>query len=229
MRDKFDSVSGEGLKRIVKVDLSGVLELLVKSLVEPGDNGSEVVRDDKEMPFNRVDRILLQEVKEKGVLVVQTSRNCGVWTLMCQIDVRRGVLPFSLVIEVADCLLLDVICWVCQMLGSVSRPHGADFGTSELETNSGKRVGESNGTRIYGAGEMGFLSFSGTAMQQAVSAGAQKFIQATLQEILEKSVPLTVLPYNWILITKLPGCDRIKWSVLPGLLVWKFRWPPLEC
>ena len=60
------------------------------------------------------------------------------------------------------------------MLGSRSRPHGADFGTSELETNSGKRVGESNETRIYGAGEMGFLFLSGTAMQQAVSAERSK-------------------------------------------------------
>ena len=58
LRDKRDSVSGEGLERFVEADPIAVLELLTESLMERRNAGSNVVSDDKEMLRSRVDHIL---------------------------------------------------------------------------------------------------------------------------------------------------------------------------
>ena len=67
LRDNLDSLSGERLERIVKVDPSGVLEFLDENLVGLGDSKSEVVRDDEEMSISGVDRILSSELIENSI------------------------------------------------------------------------------------------------------------------------------------------------------------------
>ena len=49
-----------------------------------------------------------------------------------------------------------------------------DFGTSELEPITRRRVDEPIKTRVYGAGEWRFPTSSGTATQQGVSRGRSK-------------------------------------------------------
>ena len=58
LRDKFGSLSGKGLEKIVQNGLSGVLELSGESHLERGDSSKTLVGDDKEMPEGGLDRIL---------------------------------------------------------------------------------------------------------------------------------------------------------------------------
>ena len=67
LSDKLDSLSGEGLERIVEVDPTVVLELLDEGLVDHGSAGSNVVPVDIEMPRSRVDYILRSGLKEKRI------------------------------------------------------------------------------------------------------------------------------------------------------------------
>ena len=76
MRDKLDPFSGEGLDRIVEVDLTVVLELLDESLEDRGSTGSNVVAVDEEMPRSRVDDILLSELQEKKIGSVSKRPLC---------------------------------------------------------------------------------------------------------------------------------------------------------
>ena len=74
LRDDFDSLSGQGLERIMEVDPSVLLELLDDSLVERGDERSNVVSVDKEMHRSRVDYILCSELKKKRIGNVSKRR-----------------------------------------------------------------------------------------------------------------------------------------------------------
>ena len=65
LRDKLDSLSDEGLERIVEVDPTVVLELLDECLVHHDNTGSNVVAIDKEMSKSPVDYILCSELQEK--------------------------------------------------------------------------------------------------------------------------------------------------------------------
>ena len=65
LRDKLDSLSGEGLKRIVEVDPTVVHELLDESVVDRGSKGNNVVPVGKEMPRSCADDFLRSELKEK--------------------------------------------------------------------------------------------------------------------------------------------------------------------
>ena len=57
LRDKLDPFSGEGLEKIVEVDLPAVLELLDAKLMDRGNTGSNVVAVAEEMSKSRVDDI----------------------------------------------------------------------------------------------------------------------------------------------------------------------------
>ena len=57
LRDKLDSLSGEGLERIVEVDITVVLELLDESLEVRGNAGCNVAPVDNEKHRSCVDYI----------------------------------------------------------------------------------------------------------------------------------------------------------------------------
>ena len=78
LRDKLVSISGEGLDRIVEVDLTVVLELLDENLVDRGSTGSNVVTVDHEMPRSRADDILGSELQEKRIGSVSKRPLCDV-------------------------------------------------------------------------------------------------------------------------------------------------------
>ena len=64
LRDRLVSFSGEGLDKIVDVDLTVVLGLLDENLVDRGSTGSNVVAVDEEFPRRRTDDILRSELQE---------------------------------------------------------------------------------------------------------------------------------------------------------------------
>ena len=78
LRDKLDSVGGEGLDKIVEVDPAVVLELLDDNLVDHGSTGSNVVAVDDEMPRSWVDDILRSELQEKKIDSVSKRPLCDV-------------------------------------------------------------------------------------------------------------------------------------------------------
>ena len=78
LRDKLDSLSGEGLEMIVEVDSTVVLELLDESVVYRGSTGSNLVPLGKEMPKSSVDYILRAELKKKRLGSVSKRSLCDV-------------------------------------------------------------------------------------------------------------------------------------------------------
>ena len=80
LRDKHESLGGDGIENIAEVDPAGVLELLDSNLVDRGNTGSGVVTVDDEIPKGQVDSILCSELQEKR-LVVEASGHCVMWIL----------------------------------------------------------------------------------------------------------------------------------------------------
>ena len=78
LRDKLDSLSGEGLEGIVEVDPTAVLEFLKENLVDRGSVGSNVVPVDIERPKNSVVDMLRAELNEKWLGSVSKRSLCDV-------------------------------------------------------------------------------------------------------------------------------------------------------
>ena len=105
----------------MEVDPSGVLALADESLVERGNDKSNVAPDDEEKPVSRVDQIIRSELKEeKRIVSVNKRQLCDVDAdvlyerpLKCvafQVDDDGGRLSS------AGC---ELVGWPCQKLGSV--------------------------------------------------------------------------------------------------------------
>ena len=67
LRDKLESLGGDGIENIAEVDPAGVLELLDSILVDRDNTGSGVVTVDDEFPSGKVDSILRSELQEKAI------------------------------------------------------------------------------------------------------------------------------------------------------------------
>ena len=78
LRDKLDSLSCEGLERIVEVDPTVALELLDKNLVDLDNVRGNVIPVDEELPKTSVDDILRAEVNEKRLGSVSKRSLCVV-------------------------------------------------------------------------------------------------------------------------------------------------------
>ena len=63
LRDKLESLGGDGIENIAEVDPAGVLELLDSNLVGRDNTGSGVVTVDDEFPRDQVDSILRSELQ----------------------------------------------------------------------------------------------------------------------------------------------------------------------
>ena len=64
--DKLDSLSGEGLERIVEVDQSGVLALLDESGADLHVGGNEAVLSDVGLPSCYVERVVWSELQQSS-------------------------------------------------------------------------------------------------------------------------------------------------------------------
>ena len=156
LRDKFESLGGDGIENFAEVDPAGVLELLDSNLVDRGNTGSGVVTVDDEIPRGQVDSILRSELQEKTTGGRSKRSLC---------DVDFGVVDErpskSVAFEFDDsggrlfsdrCTLVGVSD-AGQSLPSSSRPGDTDYGTSELESIARRRVGSLSGGRVFGAVE----------------------------------------------------------------------------
>ena len=127
----------EGLDKIVEVDPDVVLELLDDNLVDRGNEGSNVVAVDEEMPRSRVDDILRLGLEEKEVGSVGKGPLCDVGvgvaderpskSVAFQFDNAGGRLSFG------RCELVGVSD-AGQSFPSNSRPDDTGYGSSDLES-----------------------------------------------------------------------------------------------
>ena len=228
LRDKRVSLSGERLERFVEPDPIAVLELLNDSLMERLNAGSNVVSDDKEMLRSRVDHILGWSWRNKWLVVWARGLwgcgcLCGRWTCLknvaFQLDGESGRLSSAgrELVFVSD---------AGQSTAKISWSDGTDYRTSELETIAWSRVGNVSETRVYEAGELGppfFFQFNSAEWTEF-----EFIIRAILQELFSTSVLLTILRHNWTHFSITLGWVQIRWFNLPGRVVWRFHWPPLE-
>ena len=148
LRDKLESIGGEGIENIVEVDPAGVLDLLDANLMDRGNPGSGVVTVDDEIPRSRVDDILRSELGEKYI-------GGGSKRPLCDVDIgmadERPSKSVAFDIDVAGGRLFSERCTLVgasdagQSFPSSSRPDDTDYGTSELESIARRRVGDLSG------------------------------------------------------------------------------------
>ena len=78
LRDKLESLGGDGIENVVEVDPAGVLELLDSSLVVRDNTGSGMGAVDDEFPRSQVDEILRSELGGKKIDVGSKRPLCDV-------------------------------------------------------------------------------------------------------------------------------------------------------
>ena len=78
LRDKIESLGGDGIENIAEVDPAGVLELLDSNLVDRDNTGSGVVTVDDKFPRSQVDEILPAELGGKKIGVGSKRPSCNV-------------------------------------------------------------------------------------------------------------------------------------------------------
>ena len=204
MRDKLDSISGEGLDRIVEVDPTVVLELLDENLAHRGSTGSDVVAVDEELPRSRADDNLRSGLQEKEIGRVSKRPLCNVdvgaaderpsKSVAFQLDNTGGRL-FS-----EECELVGVSN-AGQSLPSSSRPDDTDYGTSELESIARRRVDAVSEKRVHEAGGRDLPCSSGFTVQQGLGTGRSKYYpsdsaRTLLKECFADNPPVQLDPHQ---------------------------------
>ena len=76
LRDKLESLGGDGTENIAEVDSAGVLELLDSNLVYRDNTGSGMVTVDNKFPRSQVDEILRAELGVKKIDVGSKRSLC---------------------------------------------------------------------------------------------------------------------------------------------------------
>ena len=152
LRDKLESLGGDGIENIAEVDPAGVLELLDSNLVDRDNTGSGVVTVDDKFPRSHVDEILRAELGGKKTGVGSMRPLCNV-----ELGVADERPSKSVAFEVDDsggkpfCDSYTVIgvSEAGQLFPSSSRPDDTEYGTSELESIARRRVGSLSGGRVF--------------------------------------------------------------------------------
>ena len=178
LRDKLESIGGEGIENIVEVDPAGVLDLLNANLMDRGNPGCGVVTVDDEIPRSRVDDILRSELREKNIGGGSKQPLCDV-----DIGVADGRPSKSVAFDIDDaggrmfsekCTLVGVSD-AGQSFSSSSRPDDTDYGTFELESIARRRVDGLSGGRFCETAESDLPGFSGATVQPGLAAGLSKY------------------------------------------------------
>ena len=148
LRDKLESLGGQGIENIVEVDPAGVLDLLDANLMDRGNPGNGVVTVDDELPRSRVGDILRSELREKNI-------GGGSKRPLCDVDIgvadERPSKSVAFDTDDAGGRLFSERCTLVgvsdagQSFPSSSRPDDTDYGTSELESIARRRVDDLRG------------------------------------------------------------------------------------
>ena len=204
LRDKLESLGGDGIEIIAEVDPAGVLELLDSNLVDRDNTGSRVVTADNEFPRVQVDSILRSEFQEKTIDGRSKRSLC---------DVDFGVVDErpskSVAFEFDDsggrlfsdrCTLVGVSD-AGQSFPSSSRPGDTDYGTSDLESIARGRVGSLSGGRVFEVAEPDPPTVSGATVRSDLGVGRSKYYpsesaRTLLKECFADNPPVQLDPHQ---------------------------------
>ena len=206
LRDKLESLGGDGIENIAEVDPAGVFELLDSNLVDRGNTGSGVVTVDNEIPRGQVDSILRSELKEKKI-GGRSKRS------LCDVDfgVADERSSKSVAFEFDDsggrlfsdrCTLVGVSD-AGQSFPSSSRPGDTDYGTSELESIARRGIDSLSGGRVFEVAEPDLPAVSGATVQPDLGVGRSKYYpsesaRTLLNECFADNPPVQLDPHQQV-------------------------------
>ena len=225
LRDKLESLGGDGLENIAEVDPAGVLELLDSNLVDRDNTGSGKVTVDDKFPRSQVDEILRAELGGKKIGVGSKRPLCNV-----ELGVADEQPSKSVAFEVDDsggksfCDRYTVIgvSDAGQSFPSSSRPDDTEYGTSELESIARRRVGSLGGGRVFEAVESNLPAVSGATVQPGLGAGRGKYYRSEsartlLEECFADNPPVQLDPHQQV--TGMSSDQMIQFARAVGLEV----------
>ena len=206
LRDKLESLEGDGIKNIPEVEPAGVLELLDSNLVDRDNTGSRMVTVDDKFPRSQVDEILRAELGGKKIGVGSKRPLCDV-----ELGVADERASKSVAFEVDDsagksfCDRYTVIgvSDAGQLFPSSSRLDDTEYGTSELESIARRRVGSLSGGRVFEAVESNLPAVSGATVQPGLGAGRLKYYpsesaRTLLKECFADNPPVQLDPHQQV-------------------------------
>ena len=225
LRDKLESLGGDGIKNIAEVDPGEVLGLLDSKLVDRDNTGSGVVTADDKFPRSQMDEILRAELGGKKIGGGSKRRLC---------DVELGVADKrpskSVAFEVHDsggksfCDRYTVIgvSDAGQSFPSSSRPDDTEYGTSELESIARRRVCSLSGGRVLEVAESDVPAVSGDTVQPGLGAGRSKYCpsesaRTLLKECSADNPPVQLDPHQQV--TGMNSDQMIQFARAVGLEV----------
>ena len=199
LRDKLESLGGDGIEIIAEVDPAGVLELLDSNLVDRDKTGSGMVTVDNKFPRSQVDESLRAELGGKKIDVGRKRSLCDVELGLA--DERPSK---SVAFEVDDsggksfCDRYTVIgvSDAGQLFPSSSRP-------DDTESIARRRVGSLSGGRVFEAVESNLPALSGATVQPGLVAGRSKYYpsesaRTLLKECFADNPPVQLDPHQQV-------------------------------
>ena len=178
VRDKLESLRGDGIENIAEVDPAGVLGLLDSSLVGRDKTGSGMVTVDDEFPRSQVDEILRAELGGKKIGVGSKRPLCDVGLGVADERPSKSVafdVGDSIGKSVCDRYTVIGVSDAGQSFPSSSRLDDTEYGTSELESIARKRVDNLSGGRVFEAVESDLPAVSGAIVQPGLGAERSKY------------------------------------------------------
>ena len=225
LRDKLESLGGDGIVNFAEVDPAGVLELLDSNLVDRDNTGSGVVTVEDEFPRGQVDSILRSELQEKTIGGRSKRSLCDVdfgvvderpsKSVAFEFDDSGGRL-FS------DRWTLVGVSDAGQSFPSSSRPGDTDYGTSELESIARKRVGSLSGGRVFEVAEPDLPTVSGATVRPGLGVERSKYYpsesaRTLLKECFADNPPVQLDPHQQV--TGMSSDQMIQFARAVGLEV----------
>ena len=204
LRDKLQSLGGDGKENIAEFDPAGVLELLDSNLVDRGNAGIGAVSVDREIPRRQLDDILRSEL---GGKTIGGGSKRSLWDVDIGVADERPSKSVAFEFDVAGGRLFSERCTLVgvsdagQSFPSSSGPCDTEYGTSELESIARRRVGDLTGGRVCGTVESDLPGFSGATVQPGLGAGRSKYYpsesaRTLLKECFADNPPVQLDPHQ---------------------------------
>ena len=225
LRDKLESLGGDGIENIAEVDPAEMLELLDSNLVDRDNPGSGMLTVDNKFPRRQVNEILRAELGGKKIGVGSKRSLC---------DVELGVADErpskNVAFEVDDSggksfcerYIVIGVSDAGQSFPSSSRPDDTEYGTSELESIARRRVGSLSGGRVFEVAESDLPVVSGATVQPGLGAGRSKYYRSEsartlLKECFADNPPVQLDPHQQV--TGMSSDQMIQFARAVGLEV----------